>query len=161
MPPAGFGAILWTSIRSGKVSAMPRLLIAVDGSRHSDNATRFAIELTRRCGSAEIFVITVMPALTGEVRTFVPKEIIDRYYQDEGTKALASARQLLETSGLPYKHHIGVGPIGPAIVDYANGQRCDQIIIGSRGHGAVVGLVLGSVATRVIAEAPQPVTVVK
>jgi len=140
---------------------MPRLLVAVDGSQHSDNATRFAIDLARRCGPAEIFVITVMPMLTGEVKTFIPKEMIDRYYQEEGTKALASARKLLDDAGLPYKHHIGVGTIGKAIVAYANEQRCDQIILGSRGHGAVVGLVLGSVATRVIAEASQPVTVVK
>lgn len=140
---------------------MPRLLIAVDGSAHSDNATRFAIDLARRCGPTEIFVITVMPALTGEVKAFVPKEMIDRYYQEEGAKALASARHLLETSGLSYKHHIGIGPIGPAIVAYANEKGCDHIVLGSRGHGAMVGLVLGSVATRVIAEAPQPVTVVK
>jgi nucleotide-binding universal stress UspA family protein len=148
-------------IRSGKVFAMTRLLIAVDGSAHSDNATRLAIDLARRCGPAEIFVITVMPMLSGEVMTFVPKEMIDRYYQEEGAKALASARKLLDDAGLSYRHHIGVGPIGPTIVAYANEQRCDQIILGSRGHGAVVGLVLGSVATRVIAEARQPVTVVK
>lgn len=81
---------------------MPRLLVAVDGSQHSDNATRFAIDLARRCGPAEIFVITVMPMLTGEVKTFIPKEMIDRYYQEEGTKALASARKLLDDAGLPY-----------------------------------------------------------
>ncbi len=140
---------------------MPRLLLAVDGSAHSDNATRFAIDLARRCGPTEIFVITVMPILSGEVMAFVPREMIDRYYQEEGAKALASARKLLDGATLSCKDHIGIGPVGPTIVAYAKENRCDQIVIGSRGHGAMVGLVLGSVATRVIAEAPQPVTVVK
>lgn len=144
-----------------KGHAMSRLLIAVDGSTHSDNATRFAADLARRCGPAEVFVITVMPTLSGEVMTFVSREMIDRYYQDVGAKALASARALLDGAGIAYKHHIGIGPIGPTIVAYAKEQGCDQIILGSRGHGAMVGLVLGSVATRVIAEASQPVTVVK
>jgi hypothetical protein len=85
-------------IRSGKVFAMTRLLIAVDGSAHSDNATRLAIDLARRCGPAEIFVITVMPMLSGEVMTFVPKEMIDRYYQEEGAKAPACPTGIISAS---------------------------------------------------------------
>jgi nucleotide-binding universal stress UspA family protein len=140
---------------------MPRILVAVDGSTHSDNAVRFAIELCRRSDATELHLITVQPMLPGDVLAFVPKTNIDAFYKEGGEKALASARALLDAAKLPYKTHVGIGPTGPTIVDYAKAQNCAQIIMGSRGHGAAVNLLLGSVATSVIAQAPQPVTIVK
>lgn len=139
---------------------MSRILVAVDGSTHSDNAVRFAIDLARR-GRFDIHLVTVQPTLPGGVRTFVPKEMIDNFYNDEGRKALASARALLDAAGLAYKTHIAIGPVARAIVEYADRIGCEQIVMGSRGHGATAGLLLGSAATGVIAGSQQPVTVVK
>lgn len=140
---------------------MSRILVAVDGSTHSDNAVRFAIDVARRDTSAEIHLINVQPMLPGDVLAFVPKASIDKFYSEGSEKALASARALLEAAKLPCKTHVGIGPTGPTIVDYANAQQCEQIIMGSRGHGAAMNLLLGSVATSVIAHAALPVTIVK
>lgn len=140
---------------------MPRILVAVDGSTHSDNAVRFAIELARRSGFTELHLINIQPLLPGDVLAFVPKTSVDKFYKDEGERALASARGLLDAAKLTYKTHVAVGPTGPTIVDYAKAQQCEQIVMGSRGHGAAVNLLLGSVATSVIAHAVQPVTIVK
>lgn len=139
---------------------MSRILIAVDGSAPSDNAVRFVIGLARR-GPLEIHVVTVQPTLPGGVRTFVPKELIDNFYNEEGRKALASACALLDAAGLGYETHIAIGPIARAVVEYAERTGCEQIVMGSRGHGAATGLLLGSVATGVIAKSTQPVTIVK
>jgi nucleotide-binding universal stress UspA family protein len=99
--------------------------------------------------------------LPGDVLAFVPKANIDAFYKEGSATALASARALLDAAKLPYKTHVGIGPAGLTIADYAKAQNCEQIIMGSRGHGAAVNLLLGSVATSVIAHAPQPVTIVK
>lgn len=140
---------------------MSRILVAVDGSTHSDNAVRFAAELARRSGFTEIHLITVQPMLPGDVLAFVPKANIDKYYAEGAAEALRSAKSLLDAAKLPYKTHVEIGPVGPAIVDCANAQQCEQIVMGSRGHGAAMNLILGSVATSVIANAAQPVTIVK
>ncbi len=139
---------------------MSRVLLAVDGSIHSDNAVRFVIDLARR-GRLDIHLVTVQPMLPGGVRTFVPKELINNFYNDEGRKALSSARALLDAAGLAYETHIAIGPVARAIVEFADKLDCGQIVMGSRGHGATAGLLLGSVATGVIAGSTQPVTIVK
>lgn len=139
---------------------MSRILVAVDGSSHSDNAVRFVIDLARR-GRLDIHLVTVQPMLPGGVRTFVPKELINNFYNDEGRKALSSARALLDAAGLAYETHIAIGPVARAIVEFADKLDCGQIVMGSRGHGATAGLLLGSVATGVIAGSTQPVTIVK
>lgn len=140
---------------------MSRILVAVDGSKHSDNAIRFAIGLTKRDTAAELHLINVQPMFPGDVLTFVPKANVDKFYGDASETALASARVLLDTAKVPYRTHVAIGPIGRAIVDYANAETCQQIVMGSRGHGAAVNLLLGSVATHVIAHATQPITIVK
>lgn len=140
---------------------MSRILVAVDGSKHSDNAVRFAIGLAKRDTTTELHLINVQPMLPGDVLTFVPKANVDKFYSDASETAIASGRALLDAAKVPYRTYVAIGPIGPAIVDYANAERCDQIVMGSRGHGAAVNLLLGSVATSVIAHAAQPVTIVK
>lgn len=140
---------------------MSRILVAVDGSKHSDNAIRFAIGLAQRDATAELHVVNVQPLLPGDVLTFVPKANVDKFYGDASETALASGRALLDAAKVPYRTHVAIGPVGRAIADYANAERCEQIVMGSRGHGAAVNLLLGSVATYVIAHATQPVTIVK
>lgn len=139
---------------------MARVLVAVDGSSHSTSALRFAIGLCRRTG-AELHLINVQPLLPGDVLAFVPKANIDSFYKEGSDKALGAARALLEAETMPYRIHVEVGPPGPTIVDCANVQGCEQIVMGSRGHNAAMNLLLGSVATSVIANASQPVTIVK
>lgn len=91
---------------------------------------------------------------------FVGREAVESYYRDEGDKALASARVLLDKAGVAYKHHIGVGPIAETIAAYVKEQDCAQVIMGTRGLGAISGLLLGSVATKVLHLTTAPVTLV-
>ncbi|MEQ8733328.1 MAG: universal stress protein [Rhodospirillaceae bacterium] len=57
--------------------------------------------------------------------------------------------------------HIGVATADKDIVDYAKNKNADLIVIGSRGHGKLKSLVLGSVSQSVIVEAQCPVLVAK
>lgn len=62
---------------------------------------------------------------------------------------------------MKYVFHIGVGDAADTIVKYAQEKGCSQIVMGSRGLGAVSGLILGSVATKVIHLTDIPVLLVK
>jgi nucleotide-binding universal stress UspA family protein len=140
-----------------------KILLPVDGSENALRATRFAIKLAQACpDGAELHLLAVqMPILSGDVKMFVSQDQINAYHHDEALKALAGARTALDAAGVHYAFHIGVGQLAETIAAYAKDKACDQIVMGTRGLGAVKGLLLGSVTTKVMHLVDIPVTLVK
>ena len=83
------------------------------------------------------------------------------FHHDEGLKALEAARNALEGAGIPHVFHIGVGDPAEVIAQYAREKGCDQIFMGTRGLGRIAGMLLGSVATKVIHLTNVPLLLVK
>jgi len=146
-----------------KANSMQRILVPVDGSEMAVRAVDCALRLARCSNdSVELHLLNVQsPIVSGGVRMFFKREDIEAYYQDCGQEALRAARERLDQAGQSYVQKVRVGPLGETIADYAKEQRCDHIVMGSRGLGSVSGMVLGSVATKVIHLAEVPVTLVK
>lgn len=142
---------------------MFKLMVPVDGSEHSNNAVKFLVgkySLYRE--PPEIHLLNVQfPIASGNVKHFIRHEEIDRYYHDEGIVALQSARNLLDQAGVPYVFHIGVGEPAETIIRYAREQGCQQIVMSPRGLGSVLGMLMGSVATKVLHLSEVPVLLVK
>ena len=138
------------------------VIIPVDGSDFSDNAVRHIIKLAQSGAHYEIHLLSVqIPVSSGHVKMFVSQDQINDYYHEEGLKALASARALLDGEKIACQYHIGVGRVAETIVAYSKEKHCDQIIMGTRGAGAISNFVIGSVATKVIHLSEMPVTLVK
>ncbi len=141
---------------------MPNVLVAVDGSESALNAVRFAIKITGApAGTGEIHLLNVQPPLPEAAAGFVADDVVRSYHQDEGRKALKAAIALIEKAGGTCRSDVAVGDAAQSIVDGAKRWNCEQIVMGTRGHGAFAGLLLGSVTTRVLHLADRPVTVVK
>ena len=142
---------------------MLKVLVPVDGSKNSDRAVAYAINfIANSKAPVELHVLNVqLPIVSGGVRMFFKHEEIEAYYQDSGQEALRAARERLDQVEQAYVQHVRVGPLGETIAAYAKEQRCDHIVMGSRGLGAISGMVLGSVATKVVHLADAPVTLVK
>ena len=142
---------------------MLKVLVPVDGSANSDRAVEFLIRKTGLYKEPlEIHLLNVQwPIASGAVKKFIGHEEIQRYYHDEGLARLKSARDLLDAAGVSYVFHIGVGEVPKIIARYAKDEQCQQIVIGTRGMGAVANAVLGSVATKVIHFSDVPVLLVK
>jgi len=140
-----------------------KFLLAVDGSDDSQRTVDHVIHLLPWYKPrVEIDLLNVqLPILSGNVKTFISREQLEEYYRDEGHAALKSARERLDRAGVAYSFHVATGAPAEVIVEYAKKRRCHQICIGSRGLGAVAGLLLGSVASKVIHLAPCPVLLVK
>jgi nucleotide-binding universal stress UspA family protein len=143
------------------MAKMKAVLVAVDGSEPSDRAVQHAADLLTAGLAAELHLLNVQPNLGGAISTFVSKEQIDSYHREEGEKALASALALAKKAGVAVKTHIGVGRQGEVVHDYVDKLGAGLVVIGTRGHTGLAGVLLGSVAQDVIAHVEVPVTLVK
>ena len=137
------------------------ILVPFDGSANAERALNHAIALAKSLQSYEIHLLNVQPSVGGGVSAFVGKGDIQNWHREEAEKALASGKRLLDAAGLTYKTHIGVGDPGDVIAGFAKKLGCGQIIMGTRGHGSALGLLLGSVAQHVTSHADVPVTLIK
>ena len=139
------------------------ILLPVDGSENSLRAVRQVVamkELYRDPISVHLLNVQVQ-VISGAVKMFISQQQLNDYYREEGVKALAPARALLDQAGIDYQHHIGVGEIAATVVGYARDKHCQQIVMGSRGGGGFSGVLLGSTAIRVVQLTDVPVLLVK
>lgn len=141
-----------------------KILLAVDGSKHSLDAVKFLIglldQMRERPQVELVFVHAPVPKLSG-LGSVVGKKQIQRYYEEEASGALAGARQLLDRAGSAYHARALVGPVAETMVGHAKSARCDLILIGHRGMTAAANMLLGSMATKVLHLSPVPVLLVK
>jgi nucleotide-binding universal stress UspA family protein len=141
---------------------MLKLLLPIDGSAASDNAVGQFIKLFPSYKEApEIHLLNVQFPLRGNVPMFIDKKSIELYYQEEGTKELSSARALLDQVGIGYRFHVSSGHPPSIILRYAEEMNFDQIVLGPRGLGTVKGILLGSVASKIIQLSTIPVLLIK
>ncbi|MGE5537865.1 MAG: universal stress protein [Gemmatimonas sp.] len=141
-------------------AATRSMLVPYDGSANAKRALDYAIEQAQSTG-ADIHLLNVQTPLPGDVTTFVGRGNVKQYHQEEGEKVLAPAKRKVEDAGLPLHAHIGVGQPGPVIADFADQLKCAQVVMGTRGLGSALGLLLGSVATHVVGHVKIPVTLIK
>src|SRR5512145_382692 len=131
---------------------MMKILIPVDGSANAQRAVEHAIKSVAALREApQLFLLNVQwNVATGNVKLFINQQTIDDYYREQGLAALASARAALDAAMLPYQYHISIGTPAEAIVQYANEQGVDQIVMGRQGQGGLQALLLGSVVNKVL-----------
>ena len=142
---------------------MLKVLVPVDGSECSERAVDLVVKMTGWCKEGlDIHLLNVHHHLPyGRLASAVEHDKVQQYYHDEGLKALQSARAKLDAANLRYTHHVGVGEPAEIIAQYVREHRCDQVVMGTHGRGRVTGLLLGSVATKVLHLVAVPVLLVK
>jgi len=142
---------------------MLRVLLPVDGSENALRAARHVASSESTCREpAEICLLNVQPPVaSGVVRLFLSQRDLQGYYQEEGQKALASAREELQRLGVAFSAEVRVGDLAETIVRCARERGCGLIAMGTRGMGSVANLVLGSIASKVISLADVPVLLIK
>ena len=138
---------------------MMKILIPADGSEASNRAVQYLIKLAGIAkGPLDIHLLNVQHALPGTVGEGAQAK---QYHHDEGVKALSAARKLLDDAAIKYSYHISVGEIGEVAAHFVNELKCDQVVMGTRGMGAVANMVMGSAATKVLNLVKVPVLLVK
>jgi nucleotide-binding universal stress UspA family protein len=140
-----------------------RILVAVDGSPQSQSALERLVDMFRYFRDApKLTLLHVHPPVPYRAAAaWVGREAIERYYQDESEGALAGAAAFLSARGLPFRSERRVGDPAEEIVKFASEEPCDMIAMGTHGHTGLATLVMGSVATKVVAASKVPVLLVK
>ena len=144
-----------------------KILLAVDGSPFTSKAvTYLASHLQWFQGEPELHLLHVKPPIPAglaveQARRILGDDAVTNYYKGESEAALAPAEEILRAKGIAFHSHYKVGEVAQEIHAYALKEKIDMIVMGSHGHGALVNVVLGSVATKVLALITIPALIVR
>ncbi len=140
-----------------------KILLAADGSQYTRRAARYlAAHANLLKEVPEIHILHVrQPIPYPAAAAVVGNKAIEDYQRSEAEIALAVAQAELAAAGVNSVSHFCVGDVAHETAAYVKKNGIDLVIMGSHGHGALAGLALGSVATKLICVLEVPVMVVR
>lgn len=141
-----------------------KILVAVDGSEYTKRMLAYWTAHEEWLGSEEhqFTVLTVVQTVPMRAAAVLDRATLQAYYADEGEKILHPIRQFLDQNHLRATFLSKTGAsAGEVIAKTAESEGFDLILLGSHGHGAVSGLVLGSVVARVLAGCRTPALIIR
>ena len=139
-----------------------KILLAVDGSEHTKRMLAYLAAHTELIGPVGSYTaITVVPALPPHVTRFVPSDVERGHYEEQAEAVLKPVRVFAAQQGWNLEAKKVIGHAGDAIAELAEAGKYDLLVMGSHGHGAVAGMLLGSVVSRVIAQCRTPVLLIR
>ncbi|MFN3738611.1 universal stress protein [Hydrogenophaga sp.] len=139
-----------------------KILLAVDGSSYTKKMLAYLTTHDETFSAENSYtLIAVQAPLPPRARAAVGAEIANSYYAEEGEKITAPVVKFLQRHGIDPKVIHKVGAPGEQIAKAATSGKFDLVMMGSHGHSALGNLVLGSVATQVLAQCKAPVLLVR
>lgn len=135
-----------------------RIIVAIDGSEHSNRALSCARELAERF-EATLWLVHAYPQ-TSDLRSYDQFEKLVARRKREGQSILDQARKILGESNGEINEELLEGPEAEAILSVAEIQNIDLILMGTRGLGSFEGMLVGSVSQKVTYRSFCPVMLV-
>jgi nucleotide-binding universal stress UspA family protein len=139
------------------------ILIATDGSELAERAVSRGLELAKRLGARVTVVTATEPwtaVVTGEAALGYPPADYEKGASAAAAAALGHAGEMAKAAGLQCETvHMQDHFPDEGIVAAATERGCDLIVMASHGRRGIAKLLLGSVATRVLALSPVPVLI--
>ncbi|MDP9927951.1 universal stress protein [Variovorax paradoxus] len=139
-----------------------KILLAVDGSDYTRRMLDYLATHRETLGSGHDYTVfhAVLP-LPHRAAAFAEPERVHGYYEDDARMVLEPIRAFLAEHGIKAKFVHRMGHPAEEIASYAQAGKFDLLVMGSHGAGALNNLVLGSVATQVLARCTVPVLLVR
>jgi nucleotide-binding universal stress UspA family protein len=155
-----------------KTSKISKVLVAIDGSNSSMEAATHAVELAKKY-NAELFALTIINTqpwfYSSTLYGWAPSETMEKVHESDIHRAQTWLDQIKENANnnevglqtkillVPYTETSTAG----AIINYAEENHIDLIVVGTRGHSGLKKMLLGSVALAVLTYSHCPVLVIK
>ncbi len=141
-----------------------KILVPVDGSKYSMEGVKVALKYAKAT-KTDIYLMIVTPFISGLDLEISAKEMdsLNESMKNRGEEVLGKAQSMLTSEGVTAKTVLSSSiSAADEIVSFAEKEKVDLIIIGSRGlGGAATRFFMGSVASKVVSHAPCSVYVVK
>ena len=136
-----------------------RIATAVDGSKFSEKVIAKAIEYAKLLEAEVVFIYChrKFPKILGQPH----RDHIITAINDESAEIVKPYLEMLQEAEIPYIERLLEVPAGAAIAGAADSEKCELIIMGSRGLSNLQGLIVGSTTNRVLHLAHCPVLVIK
>jgi nucleotide-binding universal stress UspA family protein len=139
-----------------------KILLAVDGSKFTKKMLAYLTTHDDLFSPSHNYTLFhARMALPARVATVVGKTVVHDYHAEEAEKVLSPVVKFLLRHGINAKSAWVPGPLGQTIADFAETNKFDLVVMGSHGHGTLTNLVMGSVATQVLANCKVPVLLVR
>ena len=145
------------------------ILVAIDGSEYSFKAAEYAIDLAKSFG-AHLYAVTVtyIPASDNlsqkdVINKSIIEDNIDNMERKEAGKWFENFTQNAKANEIQLKTELinSTRPVDYVILEYAESQKIDLIVVGTRGRTGFKKLLLGSIASSIVTYSHCPVMVVK
>ena len=139
-----------------------KILIPVDGSEYTKRAIDYLLDHRAFFDlNAQIILLNVRRRTPSLVTASVRPEMMERHDAVEVEESIDWARKRFDDARLPIVPKLVFGDPGMQIVEVAQNEDVDLIIMGSRGHGSVPGMLMGSTAFKVLRSCKVPVLVIR
>lgn len=136
-----------------------KILTAIDGSEYSQKIIDAAIEQAKLLGGEIILVYCHKKLPSTMTHAYQEEEI--SHVINEAEKLVAPFLRRIKNADIPAESRLMQEPAGAAISEIARIEKCDLIVVGSRGLTNLASLIVGSVTNRVLQTAPCSVLVVR
>ena len=139
-----------------------KIMLAVDGSDYTRRMLDYLVAHKESLGAANTFTVfyAVLP-VPHRAAAFAGPDIVRSYYDDDAKIVLDPIRAFFARHAIEARFIHKVGHPADEIASFADAGKFDLLVMGSRGHGALANLVVGSVATKVLARCGVPVLLVR
>jgi nucleotide-binding universal stress UspA family protein len=139
-----------------------KILVAADGSSFTKRMLAYLAAHDEWLGAHHRYtVITAVPAVPPRAASVLDKDLLKAHYADEAEKVFKPIRAFFKKQGIEADFVAKVGPAADHIAGQADKGGYDLLMMGSHGHGTLANLVMGSVATKVMAHCGVPVLIIR
>ena len=141
-------------------SKINKILVPFDGSKNSKRGLEMAISMARQCNATISGIYSIYAPPNSE---FGGVESVEKRLSKKVNQFMGEAKILAAKNGVVFKIKILRGNTGYNIVKTAHSkkEKFDLVVIGSRVHGVIKEMFLGSVSNYVAHSSKIPVLVVK
>lgn len=134
------------------------ILVPIDGSKNSFKALTKAIYLAKKCSASITALYVLRVAYDNPDLIYVPQT------QNELKKVekfLNTAKNQVTKNSVGFKKKILFGHEAKKIIEFAQKQRFDLIVMGARGRGVIKRMILGSISNSVVHSSKVPVLIIR
>jgi nucleotide-binding universal stress UspA family protein len=139
-----------------------KILIAVDGSAYTKRMLAFIAAHDEWLAPQHSYtVLYCVPPIPHRAAAFAETEQAQAFYNDDAEAVFKPIRSFFKQHRIWPTFVQRIGLAGPTIAKLAEQKKFDLVMLGTHGRGAFAGLVLGSVATKVLALCRTPVLLIR